>query len=256
MSLNTQISLVIITKNEEKNIERCINSARGIYDELIILDSESTDQTKEIALKYGAKFYTQKFTGHIEQKNKAIELASNDYILSLDADESLSDPLRERLLHIKEQGLNNHAYSFNRCTNYCGKWIKHGGWYPDKKIRLWNKNTGKWGGENPHDKVILNAGIKVVHIQEDILHYSFNSISDHCKTIDSFTEIAAYSKALLKKNTGTFDIIIKPFWKFFRDYFLRAGFLDGYYGFVIARLSAMATLIKYAKLKQILSAKD
>mgnify|MGYP001233099620 FL=1 len=152
-----KISAAIITYNEEKNIERCITSLVNIADEIVVVDSGSNDKTQEIALTLGAKVVINKFEGHIQQKNFAITQTSNEWVISLDADEALSKKLKTSLLKVKED-LKGNGYKFNRLSNYCGKWIKHCGWYPDTKLRLFKKGQGSWKGKNPHDKYILDSG--------------------------------------------------------------------------------------------------
>lgn len=250
--MQIKLSVVIITFNEEKNIERCLTSIKTIADEIVVVDSFSSDNTKELCLKYGVKFIEHKFDGHIEQKNWAISQASFPYILSLDADESLSNELIKEIQLIKNNWQFD-GYSFNRLTNYCGKWIKHCGWYPDVKLRLWDSRKGSWKGTNPHDRYELNS-TKIKHINHDILHYSYYSISDHIKQVNYFTEIAAKAYFLEGKKSSWLKILFKPPIKFLRDYVLKLGFLDGVAGFTIARISAYATYLKYYKLKQ-LSAK-
>lgn len=246
----TPISLVVITFNEEKNIARCLESAQGIVDEIVVLDSFSTDRTKEICLHYGAKFYQHQFDGHIEQKNRAITYASYPHILSLDADEVLSDTLRESIKKVKTNWQAD-GYYFNRLTNYCGKWIKHCGWYPDRKLRLWDSRKGKWGGLNPHDKYILETGAKQQFIKGDLLHYSYHSITEHSKQADNFTNITAKIAFVRGKRSSILKIWLFPKWKFVRDYFFKRGFLDGYYGYIVCKISAHATFLKYTKIKQL-----
>ena len=152
----TPISVVIITLNEEKNIGRCIVSVLDIADEIVVLDSLSTDKTKEICLNYPVKFFEQPFLGYIEQKNKALEFSTYPHVLSLDADEEISAELKKSIQKVKENGVGD-GYYFNRLTNYCGKWIKHTDWYPDQKLRLFDKRKGQWSGTNPHDIYTLQA---------------------------------------------------------------------------------------------------
>lgn len=192
-----QISVVIITYNEEKNIARCIQSVKNIADEIVVLDSYSTDSTKSICEKLGVNFYQHTFDGHIEQKNRAITYAKYPHILSLDADEALDDTLQKSILNIKNNWTHD-GYYMNRLTNYCGHWVKHCGWYPDTKLRLWDSRKGSWTGINPHDKYELFNGDKnTLHIKGDILHYSFNSVNDHYKQVEYFTNIS--SKAYFEK---------------------------------------------------------
>lgn len=245
-----ELSVVIITLNEEKNISRCIKSIQDIASEIIVLDSFSVDKTEEICKNLGVTFVQHKFDGHIEQKNRALQLANNEWVLSIDADE-VPD---EKLLNNIKKALENptaDGYYFNRKTNYLGKWIKHSGWYPDQKLRLLKKSKGKWAGTNPHDKIELFPNCKSDYIKGDLLHYSYYSIEQHLAQINSFTTIGA--KEAYKKNRKSNLAIatIKSIWKFKRDYFFKLGFLDGYYGFVICSLSAWATFAKYLKIREL-----
>lgn len=245
------ISAVIITLNEEANLGRCLDSLLGIADEILIVDSFSSDGTAEIARLKGARFIQNKFEGHIQQKNFAMIQAAHDYILSLDADEALSEELKKSIIQAKQNWAND-AYSFNRLTNYCGKWIKYCGWYPDVKIRLWDRRKGKWGGENPHDKVIMEGGAAIKHLSGDLLHYSFPAISSHIRTANSFSDIAAREAHLKgRKSNLLLHIILNPWFTFIKKYFFQLGFLDGYYGFVICSISAFANFLKYTKLREL-----
>ncbi len=242
----SKISAAIITYNEEKNIERCIQSLFGIVDEVVVIDSGSKDKTKEIASSLGAKVFINVFEGHIQQKNFAITKTENDWVISLDADEALSDKLKNSILEVKGS-LSGTGYEFNRLSNYCGKWINYCGWYPDRKLRLFKKNEGEWGGKNPHDKYILKIGDSI-HLKGDILHYTFYKISEHKKQISKFTDIAAQSLFELGKKSNWLKIYIKTAAKFIRNYIIKLGFLDGITGFHICRLSAYATYLRYYKL--------
>lgn len=244
------LSVAIITLNEEKNISRCLSSIQGIADEIVILDSFSTDRTGEIALQFGARFIQQKFAGYIQQKNLALQKTTHNNVLLLDADETLSEELKSSILKEKEQDFSVDAYRMNRCTNYCGKFIRHGLWYPDRKVRLIKKQIGEWGGVNPHDKIVLHDGIKIKQLPGDILHYSFNSIDEHVAQNNKFSSISAEALFQRGKRTNWFKIIFNPAWAFINGYFLRLGFLDGFYGFVIARNVSHLTFLKHSKLYQ------
>ena len=240
-----KISACIISFNEEKKIEDCLRSLEGVADEIIIVDSLSDDETLEIAKKYTDKIYSQAFLGHIEQKNLAVSRANYDWIISLDCDERLSEELKDAIVAIKDQLGDFDAYKMPRKTFYIYRWLNHC-WYPDKKVRLFNKNKAKWGGVNPHDRVVMETD-SVKELNGDILHYSFDSISDHLRTIDSFTEIGA--REIIKK--GKRPSILAPLlhakWTFFRMYILRRGFLDGFAGLVASILSFMHVFVKYTK---------
>lgn len=244
------LSAVIITYNEEKNITRCIESLQEVADEIVIVDSFSTDKTKEICQKFNVSFFENKFDGYSEQKNYANSLAKNDFILSIDADEALSPELKKSILEEKEKNFSAKAYCFNRLTYYCGKKIKHSGWYPDTKTRIWHKEHGKWEGLL-HEKIEFKNEINVKFLRGDLLHYSFHTISQHVAQINKFSEIGAKEAFLKEKKYNLFTVLIKSKWKFIKDFIFKAGFLDGYYGYVICRLSAQATFIKYIKLKEL-----
>ncbi|MDE3144058.1 MAG: glycosyltransferase family 2 protein [Bacteroidota bacterium] len=242
------LSVVIITFNEEKNIERCLKSVQGIADEIIVVDSLSTDATEEICSRYYVRFIKQKFLGYIEQKNFALDQATNNYVLSLDADEMLSDELRQSIIAIKQKPFSADAYSMNRCSSFCGKWIKHGNWYPDKKIRLLDKTKGKWGGINPHDKIEMQTGSGLQHLSGDIFHYSYYSLEEVITQNNKFTTIQAKAMFDAGKPANYFNLIINPLVAFISGYIFKLGFLDGADGFFIASSVAYQTMVKYAKL--------
>ena len=248
-----KISAAIITYNEERNIQRCLESLQAVTDEIVVVDSFSTDRTKQICHQYDVKFIENHFAGHIQQKNFALEQTKYDMVLSLDADEAISQDLQNSILEIKEKPENvTLAYSVNRLTNYCGKWIYHCGWYPDRKIRLWNRKSGKWGGVNPHDEVVLNEDTGVVHLHGNLLHYSYYTIEEHVLQINKFTSIAANAMTDKQKPFVLLKMLFSPFVRFFRDYLFKGGFRDGFYGFIICRNSAYSRLLRYGKLYQLL----
>ena len=245
-----KISLVIITFNEENNIEACLKAAIDIVDDVVVVDSFSTDKTEDICNRYNVRFVKHKFEGHIEQKNWAITQAKYPCVLSLDADEVLSDELRKSILEVKNNW-DCDGYYFNRLTNYCGKWIKHTGWYPDRKLRLWKSDKGAWTGMNTHDKYELKNETAQRHLKGDLLHYSYHSISQHILQVDKFTTIIAQANFNKGKTTNIFKIAFLPIWKFKYYYLIRLGFLDGYYGFVISAISAFANFSKHIKLREL-----
>jgi glycosyltransferase involved in cell wall biosynthesis len=242
-----KLSVVIICFNEEKNIGRCIDSVVEVADEILILDSYSTDQTVAIAEGKGAIVKQEAFKGFIEKKNKAVELASHDYVLSLDADEALNPLLAGSILRIKEN-FTNRVYRMNRCSNYCGKFIRHGSWYPDAKIRLFDRRIAHWGGTNPHDQVVIQNNIPVEHLKGDILHYSYHTVSEHVIQNNKLSTLAAESLFANGKKTNLLNVILRPWWNFFVSFIIRAGFLDGLFGFVIAIQIAHMTFLKHLKL--------
>jgi len=240
-----KVSACIISFNEEKKIEECMESLLPVVDEIIIVDSLSTDRTLEIAAKYTDKLFEQKFLGHIEQKNLAVEKASNDWVLGLDCDERLSEQLQQSILSIKDTLDNADAYCMPRKTFYIYRWLNHC-WYPDIKTRLFNRKTAHWGGTNPHDHIITD-GTNVVLLDGDIEHYSFDSISDHLKTIDRFTEIGADELIRKNKSFNVLSPITHASWIFIKLYIVKRGFLDGFAGLLVSVLSYMHVFVKYSK---------
>jgi len=244
------LSAVIITFNEEDHIGRCIDSLKDVADEIIVLDSFSSDNTVAIARERGASVKQEIFAGYKEQKNRALKLANYDYVLSLDADEALSPELAAAICKAKME-FKFKAYSMNRYNYYCGHFIKHGLWYPDRKIRLFDKRVAHWGGMNPHDKIVLNDSSKVQFLKGDILHYTFSTIEAHCQRNERMSSISAQSLFDSGKKIYWSKIFLSPLWSFFNGYFLRLGFLDGYYGFIIAIQNAHLSFLKYQKLQRI-----
>jgi len=244
-----RISAVIITFNEERNIARCIDSLNDIADEILVVDSFSSDKTKEICEAKKVRFVQNKWEGYINQKNFANNLAQFDYILSIDADEALSAELLKSIADAKKNWQYD-AYEMKRLTNYCDKWIKHCGWYPDRKLRLFDRKKGKWEGYKIHEHIQLVEGSRIGTLKGDLYHYSYYSISEHMIQANHFSDIAAEALFSSGKNTGLIILFCSPIIRFIRDYFFKLGFLDGYYGFIICQLSAHAVFLKYAKLKQ------
>lgn len=244
-----QLSVVIITFNEEKNIGRCLDSVKDVADDIIVVDSFSADKTEEICRSKGARFVQHKFEGHIEQKNWALTQAKFPYVLSLDADEAISPELKAAVLSVKKNWVKD-GYYMNRLNNYCGQWIRHSGWYPDRKLRLFDSTKGKWAGANPHDKYEMKTGDRSTGLlRGDLLHYSYYSVEEHYKQAEKFAEISARGMHSRGATVSSFMIYLKTGFKFIRNYFLKLGFLDGAYGFIICRIAAWETYLKYSKLK-------
>jgi glycosyltransferase involved in cell wall biosynthesis len=244
------LSAIIITLNEERIIGRCIESLKDVADEVIVVDSLSTDRTAEIARDLGAKVILRGFTGYGAQKKFAEDQATHEWVISLDADEALSPALRESLMKMK-QGPEHDAYKVNILTNYCGQWIWHSGWYPQAKIKCWNRQKASSNTDMVHEGIsLLGAHTKVGHLKGDMLHYSFVSISEHIKKIELYTEKGARFDVARGKRCSLLKLVVGPKWKFFQDYILRLGFLDGYYGFIVCKNSAFATFVKYSKIRE------
>lgn len=246
-----QLSGVIITYNEERNIGRCLESLREVCDEILVLDSFSTDQTEAICQNYGVRFEQHPFEGHIQQKNEALQRATHPWVLSLDADEALSPELKNAILTLKGTEPQQGGYSMNRLTNYCGKWIHHSGWYPDVKLRLVYKDYAYWGGINPHDQLLLKGNAHQQHLNGNLLHYSYYTKEDHYKQIAYFSKIAAKELFDRGVKSSAFKITLKMCAQFIKSYLLKRGFLDGKAGWHIATRSAYATMQKYQLLQKL-----
>ena len=242
-----KLSGVIITYNEEEHLEKCLSSIQDVVDEIIVVDSYSTDSTIAICKQYNATIIQQKFLGYIEQKNSALSHANHDYILSLDGDEALSDQLKASIIEVKNNWTKD-GYYCNRLNNYCGQWIKHSDWYPDKKLRLFKKEAGEWRGINPHDRFEIKDDKTAGFVKGNLLHWIYNDYTEHNLKIEKFSTIAAESYYKLGKKSSILKIIYRPIWAFFKAYFLRLGFLDGLNGFVICVQTYNVTFLKYIKL--------
>lgn len=249
-----KLSVAIITFNEERNIRRCLESLKGVADEIVVVDSFSNDQTESISKGFDVRFIQHAFEGHIQQKNFAIDQTTHDWVLSLDADEALSNELKKSILEIKKEQ-QHFGYSMNRLTNYCGHWVRHCGWYPDRKVRLIGKTHARWTGINPHDRLDMLNNETHGHLAGDILHYSYYTVDDHLKQIEYFGDISSRELHASGVTTNWLMIMVKVAAQFMKSYFIRLGILDGRVGWTISRLSAYATYRKYLKLKKLNSNK-
>jgi len=243
-----KISAVIITFNEELSIDRCLASLQGIADEIIVVDSFSTDATEEICKKHNVNFVKHVFEGFRDQKNFALTLATYKNIISLDADEALSDKLRESIFAIKDNWKYD-GYLFNRRGNYCGNWIRHSEWYPDRQLRLFYADHGQWGKLNLHEKFLMSNGARIGKLKGDLLHWPFSSHQDHIDKMYKYSLIGAeeFHKAGIKANI--FTPYIHFLWGFFRSFIINRGFLDGRSGYLICSIYAKSTYNKYKKLR-------
>lgn len=242
-----KISTIIITYNEQDNIEECLKSVLPFSDEIVVVDSFSTDKTITIAKKYTKKIYKQKFLGHVQQKNFAIKKAKYNWIFAIDADERASQKLQKTILNLKKKGFEKDGYSVNRLTYYLTDWMKAGGWYPDKKIRLFHKEKGFWAGENPHDYIKIPSG-NVGNTKANLLHYTYKNLTDHLKQINKFATIAAQEKSKKKKPFVILHLFFNPIFKFIKTYFFQGACLKGTRGFIFSVMASFSVFIKYAKL--------
>jgi glycosyltransferase involved in cell wall biosynthesis len=244
------ISAIIITFNEASSIERCLSSIVGIADEIIVVDSFSADSTEDLCRKYNARFVKHEFTGFMDQKNYSLTLASYKYILSLDADEALSPELHDSLDEVKNN-LVSDGYLFNRLGNFCGQWIRHSAWYPDRQLRLFNKEMGKWGTKNVHETFRMAAGSKISGLKGDLLHWSSNSVEDFSAKIISYSDIAAKEFYKKGKKASFLTPSVHFIWRLFLTYILHLGFLDGRNGWIVCSLGAKSSYLKYSGLRKL-----
>jgi glycosyltransferase involved in cell wall biosynthesis len=239
-----RISATVVTLNEERNITRAIESLR-CADEILIVDSGSMDQTREIAIRLGARVIEERWRGYAAQKNFAAACAENDWILSLDADEALSPELSSEILLLKQTMPQFDGYSFPRRAQYLGRWIAHSGWYPDRKVRLYNRSKAEWVGAYVHESVRVNGTRG--ELRNDLLHFTCASLSEHLRTLDRYTSLAAEEVRAQGKSVSFAKLTVDPAWTFFRTYIIQRGFLDGPEGLAIAWMAALYTFLKYAK---------
>lgn len=241
-----KISAVIITFNEERNIGRCIDSARAVADEVVVLDSMSTDRTKEICQEKGVRFFEQEFLGYARQKNRALSHATHDIILSLDADEYLSSELTQSILDVKANW-GHDGYIMNRLSSLGGTWIKTCGWYPDQKLRLWDRRKGKWEGDAVHERVEMFTDASLSYLKGDLFHRSYDNISQFLHKNQIYSTIHAHVNRY-RAHSSVAKIFYKTVFAFFKAYILKGGILDGYKGLVISGSTAHWVFYKYAKL--------
>ncbi len=237
------LSIVLISYNEEKNLRRSLASIADHAKEIVLVDSGSSDRTLDVATEFGAQVYYQPWLGYRDQKNRALQYATEPWILALDCDEELSVELKKNLVLFFTSGDCDrfHGATFNRCTKFLNRWIRHGEWYPDTKLRLFRREEGRWI-EPIHESILLSG--PVTHLKGDLLHYSFPSIESYIKKIHPFAE-----EFLQKQDKKTWSLLanlFRPLWRFLRGYFLRAGFLDGFPGFWIAYATAFSVFVRYS----------
>ncbi|MCS7036038.1 MAG: glycosyltransferase family 2 protein [Saprospiraceae bacterium] len=244
------ISAVIITYNEARNIERCITSLQGVADEIIVLDSYSTDETPDLCRQLGVRFLQHPFDGYGQQKNRANAMAQHPWILSLDADEALSAPLREALLAQRERLDDADAYAMHRRTNYCGHWVKHCGWYPDRKVRLFRRDLAQWNTSPVHEQLLLPPNARIGFLNGDLLHYSYYSTDEHRERARKYARLSAQAMKQAGKRAYPWTPYLRAAFKWLRNYILLSGFLDGRTGWDICRISAMETFWKYRFLQR------
>ncbi len=246
-----KISFCIITLNEEENLGRCLESARGLADELVVVDSGSTDGTERIARDAGARWIEQPWLGFVGQKNRALELAAHDWVFSIDADEALSARLRDEVWRLREGGGADHiaGYSMPRCVYYEGRWIRHGDWYPDRLTRLFRRGRGAFAGGKVHERLVLDG--PVAPLRGDLLHYSFKDAADHEARSQRYARLWAETRHEAGRTCGPVAPCAHALFRWLRGYLLRGGFRDGRQGWRIARMNSREVRLKYRLLRQL-----
>jgi len=242
-----KISAVIITLNEERNLPRALKSLESVADEIVIVDSGSTDRTREIAERAGARFTAHRWEGYAAQKNFAAAQGQYDWVLSIDADESLSMELAADIARLKQIGPGDAAgFTMPRRARFRGRWIRHSGWYPDSKLRLYDRRRGRWVGRFVHEHVEVDGPVQ--QLTGDLHHFPADSRGEQVQSIDRYTTLAAQQARDEGERKILLKLLVFPGWKFMETYFFRRGFLDGAAGFEIAKMAGLYVCQKYEKL--------
>jgi glycosyltransferase involved in cell wall biosynthesis len=244
-----KISVVIIAFNEEKRLEPALQSVEGIASEIIVVDSHSGDATVRIARKYTDRVFERNWTNYADQKNFGNAQASSPWILSLDADERVSPELKAEIQSLGDGDPACAGFSIPRRVFYLGRWIRHSGWYPDRKVRLFRKDCAHWTGDYVHEKLNVDGG--VAKIEGDIHHFTYGSIAEHVARINVFSDLGAQKLYAKRKKCRLIHLLGWPCGRFLKSYFLKLGVLDGFPGLVISVLNSYAIFIRYAKLREI-----
>jgi len=239
-----KISATIVTLNEERNLPRALETLDCV-DEVVVVDSGSTDRTRDTALRYGARVIEHEWPGYAAQKNFAAAQASYDWILSLDADEALSETLSAEIMRLKRDGPRAAGYRMPRRAQYLGRWILHSGWYPDHKLRLYDRRRGRWTGDYVHESVQVDGPVEL--LRADLLHYTCDSLSQHLKTLDRYTTLAAQELRAHGHRANPARLLLAPPWTFLKTYLLQQGFRDGHQGLLISAMAAWYVFLKWAK---------
>jgi glycosyltransferase involved in cell wall biosynthesis len=242
------LSAILITYNEEQDLPQALASLAGVADEIVVVDSGSTDRTCEIARQAGARVVSRTFGGFDQQKNFAAEQASHNWVLSIDADEALGPELRASLLVWKQSMPECVAYQVGRRTNYLGKWIRHSGWYPEYHLRLYRRDRARFAGAL-HESLRVDG--PTGRLDEDLLHYTVRSLAEHYAKLQVFTTLAAEDAYARGRRRWRGAMCVGAPWTFLNRLVFRLGFLDGYRGLLIAWTSALYVWMKYRKLGQL-----
>ncbi len=242
-------SAVVVAKNEAQNIEACLKPLLRIADEVLVADSGSHDETPAIAQKLGARVIHLKWEGYAQTKNRANQQAKHDWILSIDADEVLSEELEKNLQSLKPR--EHTVYALDRITNYCGQWVKHSGWYPDWKLRLFNRAHSHWEGAFVHERLHLPKGTKTERLKGKLFHYSYRTEEEHLQRIEKYAHLSALQMLEEGRKTSLFKLYCGPAARFLRTFVLKRGFLDGKLGLKLSRRDAFLVKRKEQWLRQL-----
>jgi glycosyltransferase involved in cell wall biosynthesis len=244
--MRDKISTCVLTYNEERKIERCLRSISW-SDEIVIMDSFSTDATLTLCRRYTERVYQHEWEGYVGQRNLIRDMATHPWILFLDSDEEVSPVLRDEILAEFERGTGKYVgYSFPRKVYFLGKWVRHGEWYPDVKLRLFKKACGHTEGQEPHDRVVVDGPVK--QLKNPLWHYTYDDMRDYLDTLNRFSTITAQQRFAGGARFGWTDVVFRPALRFLKGYILRGGFLDGAHGFMVATVNSFGVFAKYSKL--------
>jgi glycosyltransferase involved in cell wall biosynthesis len=246
----TPISVCLIAGNEAGRIRRPLESVAGWAAEIVVLlNDDVADGTDKIAAEFGAKVFREPWKGFGPQKQSLAEKCSHPWLLNLDADEVVSPELRAEitaLLADEKRAAAHAAYSFPRCSFYSGRWIRHGDWYPDRQIRLWQRGKARWSPVQVHEKLQVDGSLG--KLRGELLHHTMDNLNHHVRKMVEYSDLFARNNA--GRKIGVFELAVRPWWRFTRSYFLRRGFLDGWQGYAIARLAAQEVFLRYAKIRE------
>lgn len=245
----SKISAFIVCFNEAHQIRRALESIR-FCDEIIVVDSGSTDSTVEIAKEFTNKIHHRDWTGHVDQKAYALSLCTKEWVLNIDADEVITPKLQEEILEWIQTGKADSeqisGFKINRVVFHLGKWFRKGVWYPEYRLRLMRRDKTTWGGMDPHEKAIVEG--KIYKLKGELEHYSYESLSDHISRLNKYSSTVAANLAQRGKTASVFDVAIRPLARFIKGFFLKKGFLEGFPGFIVSVLEAYYVFLKYIKL--------
>jgi glycosyltransferase involved in cell wall biosynthesis len=244
-----EISAVVITYNEERRLEDALKSLAGVVSEIVVVDCHSTDETVNIARRFTDRVFERAWTNFADQKNFANGKAAHPWILSLDADERVSPELREELRGLRSTEPDVDAFSIPRRVFYLGRWIRHSGWYPDRKVRLFRKTRARWEGEYVHERLVVEG--RTAKLRGALHHFTYRNIREHLDRINTFSELGAQKLYARKKKARLTHLLGLPAFRFLRAYIWKLGFLDGFPGLVISVLTGHAVFVRYAKLREI-----